>query len=591
MTMLVGALAALTLPMAAAAAPAKRPPLRQYLVLAEPDIAPGAVHAAVRRTRGRVLEENRAIGLYRVASRDSRFAGRATATTAILRVGRVTPVGRSLPGRRKAFDPDILDRTLISSWRDEHSSGSGPGHGSGGRKNRGGEPLAHLQWDLAMIEANQPTRHRGKRGGRDVTVGIIDTGIDASHPDIAPNLNVQLSRNFTVDTPLIDGPCDAEADRLCTDAADVDENGHGTHVAGTVGAAANRLGIAGVAPRVTLVNLRAGGDAGYFFLKPTLDAITYAGDAGIDVVNMSFYTDPWLFNCRTNPADSRNERAEQALVIDATQRAVDYARSRGVTLIAAIGNGGEDLGAPVQDDASPSVPVGTARLRVIDNTCVSVPAETRGVISVSAVGPDGTKPWYSSYGLEQTDIAAPGGNSVQAPGSFSAPLAANAVLSTYPAAVLAGTGEIGPDGAPRTPAVVRDCDTSGRCAYYAYEEGTSMSAPHVAGVAALVVGEYRRRHRSPTPAEMPDLVERALAQGATPSPCPTPPVVDYGLLTPALTGLVATCVTDGPRSGFAGPGVVNAQAAVRVARKDARARQRARDGAADDRDEDQPEVD
>ena len=84
--------------------------------------------------------------------------------------------------------------------------------------------------------------------------------------------------------------------------ADVDEGGHGTHVAGTVGAALNGFGIAGVAPKVDLVNIRAGQDSGYFFLQPTVNALTYAGDHGIDVVNMSFYIDPWLYNCADNPA-------------------------------------------------------------------------------------------------------------------------------------------------------------------------------------------------------------------------------------------------------------------------------------------------
>ncbi len=86
------------------------------------------------------------------------------------------------------------------------------------------------------------------------------------------------------------------------DPPDVDEGGHGTHVAGTVGAALNGLGIAGVAPDVSLVNLRAGQDSGFFFLFETLAALMYAADNGIDVVNMSFFTDPWLFNCRDNPA-------------------------------------------------------------------------------------------------------------------------------------------------------------------------------------------------------------------------------------------------------------------------------------------------
>ena len=108
----------------------------------------------------------------------------------------------------------------------------------------------------------------------------------------------------------------------------MDENGHGTHVAGTIGAALNGIGMAGVAPKVDLVNIRAGQDSGYFFLGPTLDALTYAGDNGIDVVNMSFYIDPWLYNCTANPADSPAEQRDQKLIIEATQRAIDYARSQ-----------------------------------------------------------------------------------------------------------------------------------------------------------------------------------------------------------------------------------------------------------------------
>ena len=123
-------------------------------------------------------------------------------------------------------------------------------------------------------------------------MGIIDTGIDSTHPDLDDNVNVALSRNFTTDIPLIDGPCKKEPDRSCSDPASVDEGGHGTHVAGTVAAELNGIGISGVAPEITLVNLRAGQDSGYFFLFETLSAYMYAADNGIDVVNMSFFTDP-----------------------------------------------------------------------------------------------------------------------------------------------------------------------------------------------------------------------------------------------------------------------------------------------------------
>ena len=91
----------------------------------------------------------------------------------------------------------------------------------------------------------------------------------------------------------------------------MDEGGHGTHVAGIVGAELNGLGVAGVAPTVSLVNLRAGQDSGYFFLFETLEAYVYAADNGIDVVNMSFFTDPWWANCRDHPDDTLAEQIEQ----------------------------------------------------------------------------------------------------------------------------------------------------------------------------------------------------------------------------------------------------------------------------------------
>ena len=139
-----------------------------------------------------------------------------------------------------------------------------------------------------------------------VRVGILDTGVDGTHPDIAPNFDAALSRNFTTDIPL-DRRRRASTPS-CVDPANEDDNGHGTHVAGTVGAALNGLGIAGVAPNVTIVNIRAGQDSGFFFLQPSVDALTYAADNGIDVVNMSYYIDPWLYNCATTRPTRRRSR-------------------------------------------------------------------------------------------------------------------------------------------------------------------------------------------------------------------------------------------------------------------------------------------
>ena len=98
-----------------------------------------------------------------------------------------------------------------------------------------------------MIHATPSGSYGIEPGDRGVLVGVLNTGIDGSHPDIAPNFDAALSRNFTVDIPLVDGACAAEADGLCTDPANVDENGHGTHVAGTIASPLNGFGMAGVA--------------------------------------------------------------------------------------------------------------------------------------------------------------------------------------------------------------------------------------------------------------------------------------------------------------------------------------------------------
>ena len=191
------------------------------------------------------------------------------------------------------------------------------------------EPFADLQWDMRMINATPPSLQapaRQPRGARGDHRHRHRRHRTPTSPQLRPGAQPQLHHGH----PAIDGPCE-EAN--CKDPADVDQDGHGTHVAGTIGAAINGLGMAGVAPGVDLINIRAGQDSGYFFLQPSVDALTYAGDNGVDVVNMSYYIDPWLYNCADNPADTPEEQLEQRTIIAATERALAYARRHGVTLV------------------------------------------------------------------------------------------------------------------------------------------------------------------------------------------------------------------------------------------------------------------
>jgi hypothetical protein len=517
----------------------------EYVVAYADGASAAAARAAVRAAGGRIVKENSRVGVATVKSSNPAFIAAASRQSALVGAARNRPLGKAPAG---GAGKDSLERLTAAERAAVKRSAGGAA-----RRIPNQEPFADKQWDMRMIDATPSGSYRVNQGRRGVLVGIIDTGIDGTHPDIRPNFNRRLSRNFTTDIPLVDGPCEHPS---CIDRANEDDNGHGTHVAGLVGAALNGLGTAGVAPRVTLVNVRAGQDSGFFFLQPTVDALVYAGLVGIDVVNMSYFTDPWLYNCLDNPADSPEAQAEQRTIRVATQRAVNFARAHGVTTIAALGNQHTDLGNPTFDDISPDFPPGAAYPRNVDNSCITVPTETRGVISISALGPSGYKADYSNYGIEQTDFSAPGGWFRDFFGLPQNRQPENLNLSPMPEDLAL---EALQDPA-NVPFILRDC-RGGTCAYYQYLQGTSMAAPHASGVAALIVSTYGRRdgrHGGLTLG--PRAVERIMTRTAKQTPCPSPPNFAYpDDRPPSFDGV---CVGTLARNGIYGRGIVNALSAV-----------------------------
>ncbi|MBT2497547.1 S8 family serine peptidase [Agromyces sp. ISL-38] len=547
---------------------------QQYVVLFAEGASASATRAAVEAAGGTIVSENTEVGVATVVTTEADFAAEAAAQsviegTALNRVIADVPEAQKGAGAAEKFDAAKADLRGA-----EARASAGASTATGPAKKPVAEPLAGLQWDMQAIGATVDGSYRyDKTEG--VLVGILDTGVDGSHPDIAPNFDAELSRNFTVDVEVdangdpIDGPCADEPDQSCEDAADVDENGHGTHVASTIGSPINGIGIAGVAPGVTLVNLRAGQDSGYFFLQASVDALTYAGDVGIDVVNMSYYVDPWLFNCASHPADSAEDQAEQQVIVTAMQRALDYARGHGVTLVSAAGNGASDYTKVLSDSSSPdfaSEPGEVAYTRdLLDPaSCISMPSEGDGVISVSSTGQSGRKAYYSDYGNGYVDVAAPGGDVYDnAEGTRQYP---GGILAAFPAALAAEEGAIDENGDVIVPWAVKSCDASGEtCAYYQYLQGTSMASPHAAGVAALIVGQYGKSDkvhggRTLSPAK----TESILFSTAVDTACPVPAEFTYVRHLPSGATATATHTCEGgpTKNGFFGDGIVNALTAI-----------------------------
>ena len=373
--------------------------------------------------------------------------------------------------------------------------------------------LSGLQWD--MVQIGVPTALQTTGGGPSVLVGDINTGVDSTHPDLAPNLD------FANSVSCIGGVPNQSS------SAWNDDNGLGTYTAGIIAAAQNGVGIIGVAPNARLAAIKAGDANGFFYPEAVVCAFMWAGAHKMAVVNNSYIADPWQFNCRNDP----NQRA----IWEAERRAIAYAMQNGALVVAELGDRSDDLAHATQDAGSPTD--GSPAVRDINKACAVIPAEIPGVLAVSADGNLQRKSFYSNYGTNVAQLIAPGGDSILQ----ATPAAPNGrVLSTWPSAISC-SNEVS-DG------------TVSPAAIYCYRQGTAGAAAHVSGVAALVIS---------TGVKGSSTVSARLIRTATPVPCPDAAALALYASFPSLdNGAPQSCRGNAGNNSFSGRGEVNAAAAV-----------------------------
>ncbi|MEC3981236.1 S8 family peptidase [Amycolatopsis sp. H20-H5] len=287
--------------------------------------------------------------------------------------------------------------------------------------------LSAQQWDMRAIHA--PEANKVSEGSKKVTVGVLDSGIDATHPALSAAVDAKDSAGCITGAP----------DRTAASWAPTTSD-HGTHVAGTIAGKDVARGFTGIAPGVKLASVKVVSDAGYIFPESAVCGFMWAAKHRFEVTNNSYYIDPGMFYCPKQAGDSA--------AYEAVRRAVTYSNRNGVLNVAAAGNSGFDVTAQTTDPNRP---------HTVDPSCGILPKSIEGVVTVSAVGYAGTKSSYSNFGQGQIEVTAPGGDSAQRP---PAGQGAGCPLST----VIGGQ--------------------------YGTKCGTSMASPHVAGVAALLASEH-----------------------------------------------------------------------------------------------------
>ncbi|MGZ8716678.1 MAG: S8 family serine peptidase [Gaiellaceae bacterium] len=489
-----------------------------YTVAFASSSLPANVDKLVAAAGGTIVVRLPEIGGLGVLSANPSFAATMSAGASV--AAAETSVHTSVPPTH-ASDSSSTARAHVRafSWHARRHGGGASGAGADPQP----EPdhLGSQQWDKMRMNVSLRGSYAVNRGRPDVHVAFTDSGVDQNHPDIRPNLDARNSTSFVTDVP---DPVFTDADGnpvpIVAEPTIQDFNGHGTWTASAATAPINRVGISGVAPNASIVELKTQDKNGNGLLLWFDQALVYAAAKHVDIVSSSIVS--------------------YALEGDAdyvlAQRAVKYARDRGVLTVAAMGNDNLDLA----DDAALTDAFGVSGV-------VEVPGGLPGVVGVSSTGYFNDKAFYSNYGSGIVDVAAPGGDSVFQSPPASSPYSGGGLL-------------IGAWSSTSTLAHQPPQTTDGGGAY-AWMQGTSMATPNAAGVATLIVSQYGGDSfgRGGRTHVQPDQVERLLEQSAAPQPCPNPSTVFYNLGFPYDQ---ATCRRGWGSNGFFGAGIVDAVAAL-----------------------------
>jgi lantibiotic leader peptide-processing serine protease len=492
--------------------------MQKYIVLYKGSASPTDAAASIQKAGGSVVYNYSQIGVVVAKSDNTAFRDNVAKDT---RVDGVAATAR--------FATKLTDGSSGQATNEEGPPpGDLPNSPSSDTDN-----LSGLQWDMRQIHT--PEAHAITGGSPSVLVGDIDTGIDFTHPDLAPNIDVADSVNCVSGAPV-------------PGIAAKDDNGHGTHTAGTIAAASNGIGIVGVAPNVRIAGIKSGNADGFFFPEAVICGFVWAGSHHMDVTNNSYFADPYLFNCKNDPL--------QRAIWKAEQRAIRYAQTQGTLVVAAEGNESDDLSHPTQDVTSPddTTPV----TRPVTNACVVIPVEIPGVVGVTADGnfqqdgstgqyPDHLKSFYSSYGSAAADVVAPGGDSRYGVTAESAPF--GRVLSSWPAELAASC--LRPVEDPGAPG-----------ALWCYQQGTSMASPHAAGVAALIISQYGHMAQSQVSALLQGTADPQVCPASLPGPTPFSFELAYSDIVSVSNGAPQVCTGGAGRTSWYGAGEVDALNAV-----------------------------